>query len=174
MASKPYNGFSAQFRSATAGISRARRGAGEAEFAQCRAATPCAGCGGHYKVAYHGEDYGSPRDSRIPLCKGCHRMVHQRFTRPGAWETYLSLVADGWQYVPGGERRSAAQGSLLATVDPPTFLASLSVEPIDLYVPGTTPMDGHLACGWDPVKVPPPWGDGDWETWVPWYKRPRK
>jgi hypothetical protein len=79
-----YNGWSPQERLATPPIQR--EAVNDGRLAR---PTHCSICGSGHQVWFHNERYDRPL-AVYPVCRTCHRILHERFELPDAW---LALVS---------------------------------------------------------------------------------
>lgn len=97
MASKPYNGFSADERSRGGRWYRTELAAGRRSRP-----TKCDACGQTAGIIdAHSEDYSAPYGEHIGafgLCYRCHMMIHCRFRNPEIWKHYVREVSQGYVF----------------------------------------------------------------------------
>jgi len=101
MTARPYNGFTPDERHHA---SRAARLAREAGKLPPLPPMKCMACGQtEGRIEPHSEDYSTPIGPHLGAyvwCFFCHRMLHNRFWAPDAWDRYRAALRKGATFAP--------------------------------------------------------------------------
>lgn len=82
---KPYNGFTHEQR---VKVWQAVKVGIELGMLPHPSTLACEICSSHQNLCYHSEDYSVVAPHVV--CQRCHRLIHQRYRMPKAWEAHLS------------------------------------------------------------------------------------